>query len=104
MSQLPYAAFDADNHYYEAEDAFTRHIDPKLARRAMRELRAAAEAKGRVDVSARVAAGTTLQRVAVDTEDFLMNRRSHLAAHALCQSPVGKMSCGDMRWPRARPA
>ncbi|NRA08829.1 MAG: amidohydrolase family protein [Myxococcales bacterium] len=35
MSQLPYAAFDADNHYYEAEDAFTRHIDPKLARRAM---------------------------------------------------------------------
>lgn len=27
--------FDADNHYYEATDAFTRHIDPKMARRAM---------------------------------------------------------------------
>ncbi len=28
-------AFDADNHYYEAPDAFIRHIDPKMAKRAM---------------------------------------------------------------------
>ena len=35
MARLDYAAFDADNHYYEAEDAFTRHIDPRFARRAM---------------------------------------------------------------------
>ena len=35
MADLPYRAFDADNHYYEAEDAFTRHLDPKMARRAM---------------------------------------------------------------------
>ena len=27
--QLDFQAFDADNHYYEAEDAFTRHIDPQ---------------------------------------------------------------------------
>ena len=27
--------FDADNHYYEAMDAFTRHIDPKYAKRCM---------------------------------------------------------------------
>jgi hypothetical protein len=26
-------AFDADNHYYEAVDAFTRHLDPKLGPR-----------------------------------------------------------------------
>ncbi len=32
---LGFRIFDADNHYYEAEDAFTRHIDPKLRRRAM---------------------------------------------------------------------
>jgi len=32
---LGFQAFDADNHYYEAEDAFTRHIDPRMARRAM---------------------------------------------------------------------
>ena len=27
--------FDADNHYYEATDAFTRYLDPKMARRTM---------------------------------------------------------------------
>ena len=32
---LDFAAFDADNHYYESEDAFTRHMDPRMARRAM---------------------------------------------------------------------
>ena len=31
MTQLPFRAFDADNHYYEAEDAFTRHLDPQHA-------------------------------------------------------------------------
>jgi predicted TIM-barrel fold metal-dependent hydrolase len=30
-----YGVFDADNHYYEAPDAYIRHIDPKLAKRAM---------------------------------------------------------------------
>ena len=25
--------FDGDNHYYEAVDAFTRHLDPRLGRR-----------------------------------------------------------------------
>jgi predicted TIM-barrel fold metal-dependent hydrolase len=33
--RLDYAAFDADNHYYEALDAFTRYMDPKLARKAV---------------------------------------------------------------------
>jgi predicted TIM-barrel fold metal-dependent hydrolase len=32
---VDYVTFDADNHYYEAEDAYTRHIDPKMAKRAM---------------------------------------------------------------------
>ena len=35
MAQLDFRAFDADHHYYEAEDAFTRHIAPRLARRCM---------------------------------------------------------------------
>jgi predicted TIM-barrel fold metal-dependent hydrolase len=35
MSALGFAAFDADNHYYEATDAFTRHIDPSMAKRCM---------------------------------------------------------------------
>jgi predicted TIM-barrel fold metal-dependent hydrolase len=35
MSELGFRPFDADNHYYEAEDAFTRHIDPKMAKRCL---------------------------------------------------------------------
>jgi predicted TIM-barrel fold metal-dependent hydrolase len=33
--RLDYPAFDSDNHYYEALDAFTRHMDPRLAKRAV---------------------------------------------------------------------
>jgi predicted TIM-barrel fold metal-dependent hydrolase len=33
MSQLK--AFDADNHYYEAMDAFTRYMEPEFAKRTM---------------------------------------------------------------------
>ena len=35
MAALDYMAFDADNHYYEAEDAFIRHVDPKMHKRCM---------------------------------------------------------------------
>ena len=35
MTTIDYAAFDADNHYYEAEDAFTRHMDPRMLRRCV---------------------------------------------------------------------
>src|SRR5262245_46017501 len=35
MAQLDFRAFDADHHYYEAEDAFIRHVEPRLRSRAM---------------------------------------------------------------------
>lgn len=35
VHDLGYDAFDADNHYYEALDAFTRHLDPKLGPRCV---------------------------------------------------------------------
>ncbi|MGH9136369.1 MAG: amidohydrolase family protein [Acidimicrobiales bacterium] len=35
MATLPFRAFDADNHYYEATDAFIRHIAPEYAKRGM---------------------------------------------------------------------
>lgn len=35
MAKLDFQIFDTDNHYYEAVDAFTRHMDPKMAPRAM---------------------------------------------------------------------
>ena len=35
MPELGYPVFDADNHYYEALDAFTRHLDPRSADRTV---------------------------------------------------------------------
>jgi predicted TIM-barrel fold metal-dependent hydrolase len=35
VTELDYAAFDADHHYYEAEDAFTRHVDRRMRSRCM---------------------------------------------------------------------
>jgi predicted TIM-barrel fold metal-dependent hydrolase len=35
MVDLGFRPFDADNHYYEATDAFIRHIDPAMAKRCM---------------------------------------------------------------------
>ena len=35
MTELDYLAFDADNHYYEAPDAFTRHVPPEWQQRCV---------------------------------------------------------------------
>jgi predicted TIM-barrel fold metal-dependent hydrolase len=35
MTELPFTFFDCDNHYYEALDAFTRHLEPGFAKRTM---------------------------------------------------------------------
>jgi predicted TIM-barrel fold metal-dependent hydrolase len=35
MPTLAYAAFDADNHYYEARDAFTRHVPREMQARCV---------------------------------------------------------------------
>src|SRR3954470_12920492 len=35
VQELGYQPFDCDNHYYEAEDAFTRHLDPKHGERVI---------------------------------------------------------------------
>ncbi len=35
MAEIPFRAFDADQHYYEAEDAFLRHVHPRMQRRCM---------------------------------------------------------------------
>jgi predicted TIM-barrel fold metal-dependent hydrolase len=35
MTDLGFRAFDADHHYYEAEDAFTRHVDRRMQARCM---------------------------------------------------------------------
>jgi predicted TIM-barrel fold metal-dependent hydrolase len=35
MVDLPFQYFDCDNHFYEALDAFTRHLEPEYRKRAM---------------------------------------------------------------------
>ena len=35
MADLDFLAFDCDNHYYEARDAFTRHLDPAFKKRGV---------------------------------------------------------------------
>jgi predicted TIM-barrel fold metal-dependent hydrolase len=35
MTDLGFRAFDSDHHYYEAEDAFTRHVDRRMQARCM---------------------------------------------------------------------
>ncbi len=35
MTPLSFKYFDCDNHYYEAVDAFTRHIEPQYRKRAI---------------------------------------------------------------------
>ncbi len=35
VTKIDYQAFDCDNHYYEALDAFTRHMDPKQIQRCV---------------------------------------------------------------------
>ena len=35
MATLDFQAFDADHHYYEHEEAFTRHIEPSMRKRCM---------------------------------------------------------------------
>ncbi|MDE3203862.1 MAG: amidohydrolase family protein [Acidobacteriota bacterium] len=35
MADIEFEIFDCDNHYYEARDAFTRHLDPEFRKRAM---------------------------------------------------------------------
>jgi len=37
--ELGFRPFDADNHYYEPLDAFTRHQDPKMSRRGVQVVR-----------------------------------------------------------------
>ena len=36
MSKLGFGIFDADNHYYEPRDAFTRYLEPRFKERAVR--------------------------------------------------------------------
>ena len=50
MPTLPYALYDADEHYYEPDDCFTRHIEARFAKRTVWVDRGNAAAPGRMFV------------------------------------------------------
>jgi predicted TIM-barrel fold metal-dependent hydrolase len=52
MKNLGYRMVDADNHFYEPDDCFTRHIEARYRDRTVRVERAAPDAIGRVFIGA----------------------------------------------------
>lgn len=82
MAQLDFAAFDADNHYYEAEDAFTRHMDPRMARRAVQW--------ARVDGRKRLLVGGRINRFIPNPTFDPVARPGALDAYFRGRNPEGK--------------
>jgi len=50
MPELPYRIYDADEHYYEPDDCFTRHIESRFAKRTVWIDRSNPQAPGRMYV------------------------------------------------------
>ena len=46
---MEYRPFDADNHYYETLDAFTRYLDPKFAHRGVQVVKKGSHTEGLAD-------------------------------------------------------
>jgi len=84
VTSLDFDLFDADHHYYEATDAFTRHLDPKMAKRGMQW----AEIDGRT----RLLVGGKVNR-------FIPNPQFDPVARPGCLDDYfrGKSSAADLR-------
>ena len=90
MNELGLPVFDADNHYYEALDAFTRHLDPRLGPRCVQW----AEIDGR---QYHVVGGRVSQAVVNPTFD--PDRQGRRDARLLPRQPRGPQPA---RVPRGR--
>ena len=88
------AVFDADNHYYEATDAFTRHLDPALAPRCVQW----AEIDGR---KYHVLGGRISRAVTNATFDPIV--QAGLPARLLPRQPEWREPVGTRARPRADP-
>ena len=84
--------FDADNHYYEPRDAFTRCMEPRFRDKA---IRVENDAKGRAEVWVGDKPFTFLENPFTDTtikpgalRDFLRNLGSGAAAYEEVREPI----------------
>ena len=75
MAKLDYRLFDADNHYYEPRDCFTRHIEPTLRDRAIRV---------GAEPTARSPSSSATGRSRSSSDPFPTPSRPGLAARACC--------------------
>ena len=82
--------FDADNHYYEATDAFTRHLDPALRKRAMQW--------AEIDGKQRLLVGGTINRFIPNPTFDPVSKPGALADYFRAKSGVGDMrsAFGDL--------
>ena len=109
MAELPFLLFDADNHYYEAEDAFTRHIDPRMKKRCMnwaelngrRELLVAGNKIGEMLNTEMTHGWPNDADAPLKLRDALFDLLSHLLkwqAHEAARAEAQRES-GDAGWP-----
>ncbi len=80
---LDFRVFDADNHYYEALDAFTRHLDPSMRKRAVQW--ATIEGKERLLV------GGTINRFIPNPTFENVSKPGALADYFRAKAGVGNM-------------
>jgi predicted TIM-barrel fold metal-dependent hydrolase len=80
---LDFPIFDADNHYYEALDAFTRHLDPAMRKRTMQW----AEVDGRT----RLLVGGEINRFIPNPTFENISKPGVLADYFRAKSGVGDM-------------
>jgi predicted TIM-barrel fold metal-dependent hydrolase len=86
MESVDFPIFDADNHYYEATDAFTRHLDPSMRKRTMQW----AEIEGKT----RLLVGGKVNRFIPNPTFAAVSRPGVLADYFRAKSGVGDMRAG----------
>jgi predicted TIM-barrel fold metal-dependent hydrolase len=83
---VDFPMFDADNHYYEATDAFTRHLDPSMRKRTMQW----AEIDGRT----RLLVGGRVNRFIPNPTFGAVSKPGVLADYFRAKAGVGDMRAG----------
>ena len=80
---VDFPVFDADNHYYEATDAFTRHLDPSLQKRTMQW--------ANIDGKQRLLVGGSVNRFIPNPTFERVSKAGALADYFRAKAGVGDM-------------
>jgi len=80
---VDFSVFDADNHYYEPKDAFTRHLDPSMQRRTMQW--------ANIDGKERLLVGGSINRFIPNPTFANVSRPGALADYFRAKAGVGDM-------------